>query len=81
MERLTQDDFDYCLNECKHNQHCSFEEGYGLTCPDFKKYKKLAEYEDTGLEPLQIQAQSQNLGVVQHYDSSQEKEITPLKIK
>lgn len=51
MKRLTTDDYDYCLNECKKNKYCTYHEGHGLTCPDIEKYKKLAKYEYTGLEP------------------------------
>lgn len=56
MERLTKRDINYCSDICA-SQNCGTYHGYtSVLCDDAEIYYKLAKYEDTGLEPLEVRS-------------------------
>lgn len=55
MERLTKKGFDYCAEYCARSADCGFfKHEVPTPCGDAAIYNRLAEYEDTGLEPEEI---------------------------
>lgn len=55
MKRLTQPGVDYCVEVC--GLECAYSEGeIDTRCVDAQIYRKLAAYEDTGLEPEEVKA-------------------------
>lgn len=55
LDRLTQDDFDYCEENCNETGRCGYFTGQtDAKCGDAAIYDKLREYEQTGLAPNQI---------------------------
>lgn len=55
MERLTKNGFDYCAEYCASSADCGFfKHEVPTPCGDAAIYNRLAEYEDTGLEPEEI---------------------------
>lgn len=68
MNRLTQDNFDYCEENCNETDRCGyFTDKIGIKCSDAAIYDKLREYEQTSLEPNEIPKGGHYAMVVQSF--------------
>lgn len=57
MERLTRSGFDYCAEHCASSADCGFfKHEVPIPCLDAEIYNRLAAYEDTELEPEEVEA-------------------------
>lgn len=55
MERLTEENFDYCRDICGCANSCRrLKEGFA-PCKDALRYERLRRYENTGREPEEVE--------------------------
>lgn len=54
MKRMTSSNYNPCVN-CIYSSSCSHIKYNAPVCPERARYDRLAAYEDTGLEPEEIE--------------------------
>ena len=60
MERLTEkcwrnlDPWELCGDDCRCDRECRFNDEYREKCNTLHLYRRVAEYEDAGLEPAEV---------------------------